>query len=198
MTLQSLSFLLHAEGPFYFISVSFFLRNKWREFKYCFILDASFQGGCPTPLLTTGDSGDCKLMCLCPALAAFVGWRSWQSPTLNELVHHRSWMLLHGCLISHPSLADILSYVLSVQHFYCHWKFPMIYEIIFFWISGLVSFFSYVSLLGLARSEYTDIFQKLLGDFDDFNLRQPGLPGNVGQKLFFFLLQYLWISFVSN
>lgn len=46
--------------------------------------------------------------------------------------------------------------------------------------------FSYVSHCWdyTERNEYTDVFQKLLGDFDDFNLPLPGLPGNVGHKLF--------------
>lgn len=80
-------------------------------------------------------------------------------------------------------------------------NFPWFMKIIFFWISGLVLFFSYVSLLTLAKSEYIDVFQGLLDDFDDFNLRLIGLPGNVGHKLFFSYFSicefHLWATSIT-
>lgn len=103
---------------------------------YCILL-----GGCTTALLTNGDHGDCSLtvihtlwLCLSPAaaisptLTTLVGWRSWQSLTLTQLMHSWSWMMLPGCLSGHHSLTHVLSPVSSVQNFYCHRKFPMIRE----------------------------------------------------------------------
>ena len=103
---------------------------------YCILL-----GGCTTALLTNGDYGDCSLtvihtlwLCLSPVaaisptLAALVGWRSWQSLTLTQLMHNWSWMVLHRCSSSPHSLTHVLSPVSSVQNFYCHWKFLVIHE----------------------------------------------------------------------
>lgn len=153
----------------------FSLRNKIdEELKYLFArgvfkLVAYFQeAACTTSLLTNGDCGDCDLIVIhtlwlslrpvstvIPILAALVRWRSWQSLTLIQLMHNWSWMMLHRCSSSHHSLTDVLNYVPSVQNFYCPWKFPMIHEDhIFFWIPGMASFFSYISLLGLVKNEH--------------------------------------------
>lgn len=117
------------------------MKSSHISLHYCFQASCRFPEGCTTPLLTNCDCGDCSLivihalwLCLSavsavgPTLTVLVGWRSWLSSTLTQLMHNWSWMLLHSCEGSHHSLTDVLSYVSSVQNFYCHWKLPMIHE----------------------------------------------------------------------
>lgn len=63
-----------------------------------------------------------------PTLTALVGWRSWPSLTLTQLVHNWSKMMLPRCSSSHNSLTGVPSYVASVQNFCCHWKLPVIHK----------------------------------------------------------------------